>query len=128
MVRFGGAAFLLAYAALALRRAITPGAVDLVPGQRSGRAGVLMTCAALTWLNPHVFLDTVLLPGPIAATRQDGRWWFAVGAIAGSAVWFSTLGYGARFLQPVFARPSAWRVLDALIATTMTMIAISLLR
>jgi L-lysine exporter family protein LysE/ArgO len=127
VVRVAGAAFLLGYAALALRRAARPAAVDAASDRASDRGAVLATCVALTWLNPHVFLDTVLLLGSIAGTHADGRWWFAGGAIIGSTLWFSTLGYGARLLRPLFSRPAAWRVLDVLIATTMTVIAISLL-
>jgi len=128
VVRVGGAIFLLGYAALALRRAASrPSGLEAVVSAAPNRAAVLMTCLALTWLNPHVYLDTVLLLGSIAGTHQNGRWWFALGAIVGSTLWFTVLGYGARLLRPVFARPTAWRVLDALIATTMTAIAISLL-
>jgi L-lysine exporter family protein LysE/ArgO len=88
---------------------------------------VLGTCVALTWLNPHVYLDTVVLLGSVAASRGDDRWAFGAGAVLGSVVWFAALGYGARFLRPVFARPAAWRVLDAVIALVMTGIAVSLL-
>jgi L-lysine exporter family protein LysE/ArgO len=129
VVRVLGAVFLLGYAVLAARRALRPG--SLVADEGNGprpRAQVLVTCLALTWLNPHVYLDTVLLLGTIAGTHGSGRWSFGAGAIIGSALWFSLLGHGARLLRPVFARPVAWRVLDALIATTMTVIAISLLR
>ncbi len=83
---------------------------------------------ALTWLNPHVYLDTVVLMGSIANGRGEiGRWWFAAGAITASAVWFGALGYGARLLTPLFAKPNAWRVLDALIAVMMAVLGISLL-
>jgi len=128
-VRVLGALFLLGCAAMAAGRALRPGA--LVAGNGSGprtRAQVLTTGLALTWLNPHVYLDTVLLLGTIAGTHGSGRWAFGAGAIAGSTLWFSVLGHGARLLRPLFARAVAWRVLDALIATTMTVIAISLLR
>ena len=123
VVRLGGALFLLGYAALALHRAFRPTALEAADDDASNRAAVLTTCVALTWLNPHVFLDTVLLLGSIAGTQQDGRWWFATGAIVGSTLWFSALGYGARLLRPVFSRATAWRVLDVLIATTKTVIA-----
>jgi L-lysine exporter family protein LysE/ArgO len=129
VVRVAGALFLLGYAALAARRAFVPGA--LVVQTSNGvkpRSQVVATCLALTWLNPHVYLDTVLLLGTIAGTHGAGRWWFGLGAAIGSALWFSLLGYGARRLRPAFARPAAWRVLDALIATTMAVIAISLVR
>ena len=128
VIKVGGAFFLLGYAALALRRAVRPGVLAVSDDAASGRSAVLLTAAALTWLNPHVFLDTVLLLGSIAGTQAGGRWWFGLGAIVGSTVWFASLGYGARLLRPLFARPWAWRALDVLIATTMTVIAISLLR
>ena len=128
VIEVGGAIFLLGYAALALRRAVRPAALAVGDEAGPSRSAVLLTAAALTWLNPHVYLDTVLLLGSIAGTQGGGRWWFGLGAIVGSTLWFASLGYGARFLRPLFARPWAWRALDVLIATTMTVIAISLLR
>ena len=127
IVRYAGAAFLLVYAALAARRAWRPAALEAgVPAVRSSLAAVLTTCLALTWLNPHVYLDTVVLLGSVANTHGGDRWWFGLGAALGSVVWFTALGYGARLLQPVFARPAAWRILDAVIAVTMVAIAVSL--
>lgn len=128
VVRWGGVAFLLCYAALALRRAVHPDAL------RAGESGTgaslraaLTTAAALTFLNPHVYLDTVLLLGSIANQHgDDGRWVFAAGATLGSFAWFFGLGYGARRLAPLFAKPMAWRVLDGLIAVVMILIALSL--
>ena len=87
---------------------------------------VLLTAAALTWLNPHVYLDTVVLLGSVAAAQGELRWAFGTGAGVASMVWFSALGAGARLLRPVFARPSAWRVLDALIAVVMVVLAVGL--
>ncbi len=84
------------------------------------------TTLALTWLNPHVHLDTVVLLGSVAAGHGDARWWFAAGAGLGSVLWFTALGYGAALLRPVFARPGAWRVLDAVIALVMAAIATGL--
>ena len=82
---------------------------------------------ALTWLNPHVYLDTVLLLGSIANHEGSvGRWWFAVGAAVGSAVWFCGLGFGARRASGMLAKPRAWQVLDVLIGVTMLAIAASL--
>jgi L-lysine exporter family protein LysE/ArgO len=82
---------------------------------------------ALTWLNPHVYLDTVLLLGTVANHEgASGRWWFAVGACLGSLLWFTGLGYGARLLAPLLARPGAWRVLDSLIGAVMLVIAVRL--
>ncbi len=140
IVRIGGAAFLLAYAALALRRALAPDpqalevdAAGIAPGS-AGRespgvtaAAAVVTALALTWLNPHVYLDTVVLLGSIAGSHGEDRWAFAAGAGLASVVWFTALGYGAALLRPLFARPPAWRVLDALIAVVMTAIAASLL-
>jgi L-lysine exporter family protein LysE/ArgO len=82
---------------------------------------------ALTWLNPHVYLDTVVLLGSIGATYGEQRWWFALGAVLGSVLWFTALGFGSRLLRPLFAKPVAWRVLDALIALVMLSLAVSLL-
>lgn len=128
VMRVAGAAFLLTYAALAARRAWRPAAIDArTGGSGSALWPVVTTAVALTWLNPHVYLDTVVLLGSVAGTRGDDRWWFGAGAVAGSVVWFTALGFGARLLQPVFVKPSAWRVLDAVIAVVMVVIAATLL-
>ncbi|MBM7808011.1 L-lysine exporter family protein LysE/ArgO [Geodermatophilus bullaregiensis] len=127
VVCFAGAAFLLCYGALAARRALRPG--SLLPdagGVRAGLAATVGTCLALTWLNPHVYLDTVVLLGSMASTYGEHRWQFAAGAGLGSTIWFTGLGFGARLLRPVFARPAAWRVLDGVIAVVMTALAVSL--
>jgi L-lysine exporter family protein LysE/ArgO len=88
---------------------------------------VVRRALALTWLNPHVYLDTILLIGSVGATHgPSGRWWFAIGACLGSALWFTGLGYGARLLAPLLASPRAWQVLDLLIAATMLVIAVKL--
>ncbi|MGY1623447.1 LysE/ArgO family amino acid transporter [Geodermatophilus sp. SYSU D00965] len=127
VVCFAGAAFLFVYGLMAARRVLRPAAlVTEAAGRRAGLVVTVTTCLALTWLNPHVYLDTVVLLGSLAGTWDDLRWWFAAGAAAGSAVWFIGLGYGARLLRPVFARPAAWRVLDAGIAVVMLSLAVSL--
>jgi L-lysine exporter family protein LysE/ArgO len=96
-----------------------------VPG--AGLAPTIRRTFALTWLNPHVYLDTVVLLGSIANTHgQSGRWWFAVGAAVGSILWFTGLGFGARFAAPLLTTPRAWQVLDLLIAATMLGIAAKL--
>lgn len=87
----------------------------------------IATCLALTWLNPHVYLDTVVLLGSVAGTHGDLRWWFGIGATVASFVWFGALGYGARLLRPLFATPVAWRILDGIIAIVMFAIAAGLL-
>lgn len=129
VVRWAGAAFLMGYAVLALRRAVHPGELHATTGGPPvALRPVLTTAAALTFLNPHVYLDTVLLVGSIANQHGDpGRWVFAFGAVLGSFLWFFGLAYGAGRLAPLFARPAAWRVLDGLIAVVMATIAVSLL-
>jgi L-lysine exporter family protein LysE/ArgO len=127
VVALAGAAFLLGYAVLAGRRALRPGALRTdAAGARAGLAATVGTCLALTWLNPHVYLDTVVLLGSTASTYGRERWAFGAGAGLGSVVWFAALGFGARLLRPVFARPAAWRALDAAIALVMAALAVSL--
>lgn len=126
-VGFGGAVFLLAYGVLAFRRALHPGALSPLDQPSAPLARTMIAIAALTYLNPHVYLDTVALLGGIAGRyAPDERVWFAGGAMIASAVWFFGLGYGARILGPVFARPAAWRVLDVIIGIVMTSLAIGL--
>jgi L-lysine exporter family protein LysE/ArgO len=128
VIRLGGAAFLLGYAALAARRALRPSSIAVdAGGTRAGLLATVAACLALTWLNPHVYLDTVLLLGSVADSHGVRRWWFAVGAAVGSVLWFCALGYGARLLRPLFARPTAWRVLDAGIAVVMALLGVGLL-
>ncbi|MGC0366214.1 L-lysine exporter family protein LysE/ArgO [Rhodococcus sp. 27YEA15] len=126
--RILGAIFLLGYAAFAARRAWRQPTSN-PEGRGPGTAVAAVTTAlALTWLNPHVYLDTVILTGSIANGRQaDGRWWFTGGAVAAGVVWFSALGYGAQLLTPFFEKPGTWRILDAAIAVMMTILGISLL-
>jgi L-lysine exporter family protein LysE/ArgO len=129
VVRWVGAAFLALYGLFAARRALRPSppvSSDATAPTTAGAIAVAATTLALTWLNPHVYLDTVLLLGSVANTHGDARWAFGVGAGLGSILWFSTLGFGARLLAPLFARPIAWRVLDAIIAVIMLALAVSL--
>jgi len=125
-VRIGGAAFLLTYAVLAARRAWRPGALQAASGAASGRGAVVAAALALTWLNPHVYLDTVILLGSVAAAHGDARWWFGLGAACGSVLWFTGLGFGARLLRRPFAKPAAWRALDGGVALVMGAIGVSL--
>jgi L-lysine exporter family protein LysE/ArgO len=128
VVRWAGAAFLAAYGALAAWRAIRGQAIGQPgSGQAVSWMAVLGTGLAFTWLNPHVYLDTVLLLGSLASTHgPDGRWWFAAGAGLASIAWFTALGVGARFLAPIFRRRSAWRILDGAIAAVMFTLAVLL--
>jgi len=127
VVRWLGVAFLTVYGAVSLLRARRPQALDAAGGAVEARRGVVARAVALTWLNPHVYLDTVLLLGSIAGTHgASGRWWFALGACAASLVWFAGLGYGARLLAPRLASPRAWQVLDVLVGLVMVAIAVRL--
>jgi L-lysine exporter family protein LysE/ArgO len=127
LMRYGGAAFLIWYGALNFRAAWR-GGVALASTGRDGQSlrTVLLTVLALTWLNPHVYLDTVVLLGSISA-QYDNRVAFGAGAVTASFTFFFALGYGARLLAPFFANPRAWQVLDAIIGLTMWAIAAKLL-
>lgn len=173
VIRWAGAAFLVAYGLLAARRAIrpsgetleaetaeheveeaeadaaglvgaragtpsaptnpaasastsTPTSTSTLTRRSTGLAAAVLTCLALTWLNPHVYLDTVFLLGSVANTHGEARWAFAAGAGAASIAWFFGLAYGARLLGGVLSSPRAWRVLDAIIAVVMVGLGIML--
>lgn len=126
-ISWGGAAFLAWYGLSALRRALRPGALDASGNADAGLSVVLAKAAAFTFLNPHVYLDTVVLLGGLSAGYEGAaRLAYGAGAALASFVWFFALGYGARLLEPVFANPAAWRVLDVIIGLVMAMLAISL--
>ena len=145
-VRWAGAAFLVGYGLLAARRAWRPAGALTVDDPRDDIAGsaterpvrvqptttatrlsaTVLTVLALTWLNPHVYLDTVFLLGGVANTHGDDRWLFALGAVTASILWFSALGFGARYLGRWLATPRAWRILDAIIAVVMIVLGVSL--
>jgi len=128
VMRWAGVAFLVVYGCLSLRRA-WKGQEHLEQGSGGTTRlwPTLLTCLALTWLNPHVYLDTVLLLGSLAMSHRPDQWWFAAGAMGASCLWFPLLGYGARWLRPVFASQRAWRILDLVIALVMWGIAASLI-
>jgi L-lysine exporter family protein LysE/ArgO len=130
VLALGGAVFLAVYGWQALRRARRPQLLRAAEGGGGlGLGAVLAQAAAFTLLNPHVYLDTVLLVGSIGAQQPGAlRGWFIVGASAASLLWFACLGYGARWLAPWFARPRAWQVLDGLIGVTMFVLSALLLR
>ncbi len=119
VAKLGGATFLIGYGVLAARRALKPGTLTPAETAPARLGAVLTTCLALTFLNPHVYLDTVVLLGALANEHRDQRWLFGVGAVAASVVWFTTLGFGATRLSILFAKPMTWRVLDGIIAVTM---------
>ena len=129
VARYGGAAFLIGYGALAARRAWRGSSLTPADAAPSSLREALGTCLALTYLNPHCWLDTVVVLGAVAGQLPaPQRTAFGLGATAASFVWFFALGYGARLLRGVFARPAAWRWLDGAIALVMWSIAASLLR
>ena len=129
VMRYGGAAFLIGYGALSLRSALYSNTALRVSGTETRRnlTRTLLAGLAITWLNPHVYLDTVVLLGTISTQFPGDEGVFASGAMTGSFLFFFSLGYGARLLRPVFARPSAWRILEALIAFIMWAIAAKLI-
>ncbi len=131
VIRWGGVAFLLWYAWGAARRAMRPGVLVAAQGDAAGsgsEAGSLkravLTCLAITYLNPHVYLDTMVLMGSVGNAQGDpARWWFAVGGGVASIIWFAVLGYGARALTRFFATPRSWQILDWIIVVVMLVIA-----
>lgn len=131
VVRWAGAAFLIGYAAVAARRALRPPSAGLAADTEPTRAGtgalsVAVTTLALTWLNPHVYLDTVFVLGSVGASHGSDRWLFGLGALIASVSWFTALAYGARRLGKALSGPRAWRFLDASIAVVMLALGISL--
>lgn len=126
IVRWGGVAFLLWYAWTAVRRAMKPD-VLIVDGGNEAKSSLkrtVLACLAITYLNPHVYLDTMVLMGSIGNAQGDpGRWWFAAGGAIASVVWFFALGYGARLLTRFFATARSWQVLDGIVAVVMLVIA-----
>ncbi len=127
-VRWFGVAFLAWYGLASAWRARRPASsLSAARGDSAGRTAVVRRAVTLTWLNPHVYLDTVVLLGSIAnAHAGAGRWWFAAGTCVASTLWFAGLGFGARYAAGLLATPRAWQVLDLLIAATMLGIAVKL--
>ena len=127
-VTYGGALFLFVYGLMAFRRVFTPEAMKTAQKETPTLYAAIATALAFTFLNPHVYLDTVLLLGSFSAKYlAQERIAFGIGAITASFVWFFALGYGARLLAPLFSRPLAWQVLDVLIGGVMWTLAASLL-
>ncbi|AFM15093.1 L-lysine exporter [Mycolicibacterium chubuense NBB4] len=126
VAKYGGALFLFGYGLLAARRALRPGTLTPSDAAPARLAGVLATCLAMTFLNPHVYLDTVVLLGALANEHRDGRWLFGIGAVTASAVWFTGLGFGAKRLRRFFASARTWRLLDGTIAAMMIGLGLSL--
>jgi len=129
VMRYGGAAFLIGYGARNMRAALTSSHALWIAGAapRQPLRPVLLTALALTWLNPHVYLDTVVLLGTVSTQYAGQRLAFVAGAVSASFLFFFALGYGASRLRPFFAQPRAWRVLEAVIALVMWSIALKLI-
>ncbi|SCB56301.1 L-lysine exporter family protein LysE/ArgO [Rhizobium aethiopicum] len=128
VMRYGGAVFLTWYGAKSLYSALRSSAVlTAAEAETASFSRTLATCLALTWLNPHVYLDTVVLLGTISTRYPGQQASFAAGAVTGSFLFFFSLGYGATRLRPIFAKPSSWRMLETLVAATMWIIAFKLI-
>ena len=127
-MRYGGAAFLIWYGARNLYSALRSSeALTAEEARSASLSQTLAICLALTWLNPHVYLDTLMLLGAISTRFPGQETSFASGAMTGSFLFFFSLGYGAKWLRPVFTSPTSWRVLEALVAATMWTIALRLI-
>ncbi|MDP9934941.1 L-lysine exporter family protein LysE/ArgO [Paenarthrobacter nicotinovorans] len=131
VLRYVGAAFLVTYGLMAARRAMRPQSLMAGEGEggrrgKGGAAAAVTTVLALTWLNPHVYLDIALLGSLASAQGSPLQWWFGAGAMVGSILWFCSLGFGARFLRGFFARPLSWRFLEGGIAVTMVALGLGL--
>jgi len=127
VVRWIGVAFLTGYGLSSAWRARRRSALTAAPDDSRSRGAVVRRAFAFTWLNPHVYLDTVVLLGSIAnAHGPSGRWWFAAGAGTASVLWFTGLGFGARLAAPLLATARAWQILDLLIGATMVLLALKL--
>ena len=129
VMRYAGAAFLIWYGARSLRAALTSTEALWIdgPATREPLRPVLLTAFALTWLNPHVYLDTVVLLGTISTQYSGQQWAFGAGAVSASFLFFFSLGYGSSLLRPLFAQPRAWRILEGGIALVMWAIALKLI-
>ena len=126
VTKYVGAAFLLVLAFGSFRRARRPEVLDPAATGPASLSAVLTTCLALTFLNPNVYLDTVVLIGSLSHQHEPFAWVFGLGAALASIVWFTALGFGAGYLRPLFARPRSWQVLDIVIGLVVTTIAVLL--
>ena len=128
IISWVGAGYLLFYGATAFWRARKPNVLLPTEQELPNKRKVILAVIGFTWLNPHVYLDTVLLLGSIGSQFGSDRWWFALGASIGSVLWFTGLGYGSKAAAKIMSRPITWRILDIFIGVVMTTIAISLIR
>ena len=124
-LRWLGATYLSWFAFASLRSAWRGGQL-LDEGSVASRSNVFLTMAAVTWLNPHVYVDTVMVLGTVSTQFSNSKWWFGAGALTCSTLWFTTLGFGARFLRPIFRNERTWQFLDGLVGLVVASVAISL--
>lgn len=127
IAQIGGGIYLIAFGIQSAMRAWRPSALAAETGTTMSLRRAMLLALALTWLNPHFYLDALLMLGTVANSFGDQRWWFWAGSLVASSIWFPTLGLGARALRGIFARPSAWRVLDSGIAVVMGGLGVGLL-
>ena len=128
IISWVGAGYLLFYGASAFWRARKPNVLLPTEQELPNKRKVILAVIGFTWLNPHVYLDTVLLLGSIGSQFGSDRWWFALGASIGSVLWFTGLGYGSKAAAKIMSRPITWRILDIFIGVVMTTIAVSLIK
>ena len=126
IIRWFGVAYLLWFAFKSAKSALKTESLDAGQSQSGTLKQVVATTLALTYLNPHVYLDTVIFLGSIGNQFGENRWFFALGAATGSIIWFSAVGFGAKAAAGIMARPIFWRVLDSIIAVVMLIIAVLL--
>ena len=124
ILQWSSALYLGLFALNALRSAIR-GGQSLDPSTSTSTTNVVVTMMTVTWLNPHVYVDTVMVMGTVSSNFHHHAIWFGVGALSCSVLWFSALGFGARLLRPLFHRPSMWRVLDALVSIVVGAVALN---
>ncbi len=122
-----GGLYLIAFGVHAAMRAWRPSSLEAGEGTALTTGRAVMLTLALTWLNPHFYLDAILMLGTVANSFGPDRWWFLLGSLTASVLWFFGLGFGARLLRGLFARPGAWRVLDSAIAVLMGGLGVGLL-
>ena len=126
VIRWAGVAYLLWFAFKSIRAALGTNKLDATGTQSASLKTTVLTVLAMTWLNPHVYLDTVIFLGAVANQFTQDRWWFAAGASTGSILWFFSLGFGAVAASRFMSKPLFWKILDSLIAAVMATLAITL--
>ncbi len=125
-IRWFGVAYLTWFGIRSLRSAFKSQSLKADEGAAISKRKIVTTCIALTFLNPHVYLDTVILLGSVANQFDDNRWFFAIGGATASLVWFTAIGFGARSASRFMSKPIFWKILDSIISTVMFTIAITL--